>query len=349
MKKWVLVSIIVAGVLGVAAGIFAAIQANLISGFGNEPTPTPVARRVVGPSEFGLPVDSPVEWPRRVHQHVFLEIDGPSRTVRQIHQQGFGNLSNREVSRALLDAMGEVSVDILRRNPRALMSFGNSRMDSSRSTAALQGGFLSVELVISDHATGRVLQSTFMNFDLRTGEQFDLRAVFADDVDAEMEINRWLSMYLLEDSGARNFKGISMETQFLVDGRAQALVLKFDERTPTLAGREIVIPFAELGDGGDVIAVFNRFPNLPHDTWDLSIISVAREREIGMTREQRAVFVATFATTDGFDLARGGGAIQHRTDLNLDGMEQVDLSADEYVQVDSGADGYVQVQEGEGE
>jgi hypothetical protein len=56
-----------------------------------------------------------------------------------------------------------------------------------------------------------------------------------------------------------------METPFLVG--FDYIVLYFDEKTPALAGTQMEIPFYFLGDAGDVVAVFHRFPSLDRDAW----------------------------------------------------------------------------------
>ena len=111
-----------------------------------------------------------------------------------------------------------------------------------------------------------------LNLDIRTGEEFDLRAVFADNVDAEKELNKFLSLYILStnEDEIYKFKGIDMQTPFWLDFEEKYLVLFPNEKTPLLNGKEIKIPFASLGNNGDVIAVFERFPALKKDEFDLA-------------------------------------------------------------------------------
>ncbi|MDR1101459.1 MAG: hypothetical protein LBL34_03785 [Clostridiales bacterium] len=99
-------------------------------------------------------------------------------------------------------------------------------------------------------------------FDLRTGDEFTLRDIFADNVDAEAELNRYLSFYLLntENPYIAQFKGISMSTPFYFN--TNSLTLCFDGKTPPFGNTTLSIPLKKFGNYGDVIAVFNRFPPL---------------------------------------------------------------------------------------
>ncbi|MCL2740278.1 MAG: hypothetical protein FWE47_03715, partial [Oscillospiraceae bacterium] len=108
-----------------------------------------------------------------------------------------------------------------------------------------------------------------LNLDIRTGEEFDLRAVFADNVNAEKELNKYLSLYALSayEEQIYKFKGIDMETPFYIDFDEKYLVLFPNEKTPLLSGAEIKIPFESLEN---VLAIFERFPPLKKDEFDLT-------------------------------------------------------------------------------
>jgi hypothetical protein len=224
--------------------------------------------------------------------------------------RGWGDLRNDIAQRLILTTINDYHEVLLRRHPRSALVFGRSRFDDSHTISKAVGGFLSVELIVMDHGSGNILQSTFMNFDLRTGEQFDLRTVFADNIDVEAEINRWLTLNWMEDTGMRNFRGISMETQFLVDSRAQALVLKFDEKTPGLEGREAVIPFSAFGNNGNAIAIYNRFPDLPQSAWNLS--EALDRRVLGMSLRQFEEWKESYGITTWIDIDQTHSAVRQK-------------------------------------
>lgn len=116
------------------------------------------------------------------------------------------------------------------------------------------------------------------NIDVRTGEEFSLRDVFADNVDAEYELNKYLSLYLLSinEEKAKDFAGLDMNTKFYVDAPYGRLVLFPDNETPLLANQEIIIPFKVLGNDGDCIAIYDRFPKFNNNELDISKIKQAK-------------------------------------------------------------------------
>lgn len=132
--------------------------------------------------------------------------------------------------------------------------------------------------------TGEV---SITNFDLRTGVEFSLRDVFADNVDAEFELNKYLSMYLLSlnEGKAKNFTGIDMNTRFTID--TEYLKLYFNDGVPLFSGKKVSIPLTSLGNNGDCIAVFNRFPPLEDSELDISRV---KQAEIDSAKEKVAKY-----------------------------------------------------------
>lgn len=97
-----------------------------------------------------------------------------------------------------------------------------------------------------------------LNFDLHTGEKIDLRAVFADDFDAQAAVDKAVQPYVLmfDEQNVRKFRGVDMQnTGFVIDENGIWLI--FDDKSPFLTGKSIYIEWYKFGEGA--IAVFDRF------------------------------------------------------------------------------------------
>ncbi|MCL1917444.1 MAG: hypothetical protein FWG14_03880 [Peptococcaceae bacterium] len=100
-----------------------------------------------------------------------------------------------------------------------------------------------------------------LNFDLHTGEQIDLRSVFADNFDAQTAVDGAVQSYVLtyDEQNSHKFKGVDLgKTQFTP--ALTGIWLIFDEDSLFLAGKSIYLEWYRFGDGA--VAIFDRFARL---------------------------------------------------------------------------------------
>lgn len=113
-----------------------------------------------------------------------------------------------------------------------------------------------------------------LNFDLNTGEEFELAELFCDNVAPAELLSDWMSAFLARQQAdeeqyypgsywgdiklAESFKGVGENQKFCVYPYGIALV--FDYLTPQLdTGRRAAAPVASFGDLGETLAVSERF------------------------------------------------------------------------------------------
>jgi len=293
-KFWVYILIAIVILLGLFAyGYFSGYKpiTNLFPQPTLAPTPAPSptpTEKPIEPSKFGQKVDAPVTLPKSLsvmdiylHRHddgnyypadgfdlvasaeissygiwdYASETDTTSQTFRTDGKSSFYLKSKNKAAETKIK-------DYINRN-----SSQTNEYENWNDISAFYNGFVSVA---TTNGGQKPLET--LNLDIRTGEEFDLRAFFADNVDAQKELNKFLSLYLMSthEEDMYKFKGIDMSTPFYIDLEQNDLILFPNEKTPPLAGEEIRIPFYVLGNNGDVIAIFNRFPALKAEEFDLA-------------------------------------------------------------------------------
>jgi hypothetical protein len=105
---------------------------------------------------------------------------------------------------------------------------------------------------------GRYLVIDALHFDMHTGEQVDLRSVFADDFDAQKAVDKAVQSYVLayDEENLHRFRGVDLQkTRFTLN--TEGIWLTFDKESPFLSGQTHYFEWYRFGEGA--IAVFDRF------------------------------------------------------------------------------------------
>ncbi|GHV18805.1 hypothetical protein FACS189425_08330 [Clostridia bacterium] len=247
--KWKILFGILAGII-LCISIYANVGDIPDNSGSSSTNPSPTTKKITA-SPYGKKVDAPVTLPDYVTSLTLFDSNSEPNSNGidyYLPNANTFNLTNKNIAAKINNTIRKQADSAISTYPLTYLNTWHSAYN----------GFATVAFYSNAPST-----IPYMNFDLHTGELFDLRAVFADNVDAEYELNRYVSLWLLslEDSSrSYRFKGVSMSTPFALN--TNTLTLFFDKSTPALQDLTLEIPFVSLGNNGDVVAIFSRFPML---------------------------------------------------------------------------------------